>query len=88
MPVKEMNDPKAPESKGWLESVKEWPAITRNYIGELQLEMKRVTWPNRKQVESTTAIVILTVFAFAAYFKVVDAVLERVIPGVQHAFTR
>ena len=46
--------------------MKEWPANTKNYIGELQLEMKRVTWPNRKQVEGTTAIVIVTVFAFAA----------------------
>jgi len=86
MPAKELNDPKAPEPKGWLESVKEWPAITKNYVGELQLEMKRVTWPNRKQVESTTAIVILTVFAFAAYFKVVDSVLFRAISSVQNAF--
>ena len=86
MPVKEMNDPKAPEPKGWLESVKEWPAITKSYVGELQLEMKRVTWPSRKQVESTTAIVILTVFAFAAYFKVVDSVLFQAISSVQNAF--
>jgi len=86
MPAKELNDSKAPEPKGWLESVKEWPAITKSYVGELQLEMKRVTWPNRKQVESTTAIVILTVFAFAAYFKVVDSVLFQAISSVQNAF--
>ena len=88
MPVKEMNDPKAPEPKGWLESVKEWPAITKSYIGELQLEMKRVTWPNRKQVESTTAIVILTVFAFAAYFFVVDKVMFSAVHGIQQAFSK
>ena len=34
--------------------------------------MKRVTWPNRKQVESTTLVVIVSVFIFAAYFKIVD----------------
>ena len=61
---------------------------TKNYIGELQMEMKRVTWPNRKQVESTTAIVILTVFAFAAYFKVVDTVLFRAVSSVQNAFKK
>jgi preprotein translocase subunit SecE len=88
MPVKEINDPKGPAPKNWLESIKEWPAITKNYIGELQLEMKRVTWPNRKQVEGTTAIVILTVFAFAAYFKVVDSVLVEAVNGVQRAFTK
>jgi preprotein translocase subunit SecE len=87
MPAKELTDPKGPE-KNWLESVKEWPDITKNYIAELQLEMKRVTWPNRKQVEGTTAIVILTVFAFAAYFKIVDSVLVQAITGVQKAFTK
>ena len=50
--------------------------------------MKRVTWPNRKQVEATTAIVILTVFAFAAYFKVVDTVLVHAVTGVQKAFVK
>ncbi len=65
-----------------------WPARTKDYFEELQLEMKRVTWPNRKQVEGTTAIVIITVFAFAAYFKAVDRVLESVIPGIQRAFTK
>ncbi len=47
-----------------------------------------VTWPNRKQVEGTTAIVILTVFAFAAYFKIVDSVLVQAVSGVQRAFTK
>ena len=88
MPLKEMNDPRAPEPKNWLESVKEWPEITRNYVGELQLEMKRVTWPSRKQVEATTVIVVFTVFAFAAYFWIVDALLVRGIGSVQRAFTK
>ena len=38
--------------------------------------MRRVTWPNRKQVESTTAIVIISVFLFAGYFALVDGLLE------------
>ena len=58
------------EEKNWLQSTKE-------YVNDLRLEMRRVTWPNRKQVESTTAVVIFAVFAFAAYFFVVDSVLAR-----------
>jgi preprotein translocase subunit SecE len=88
MPGKELSNPNAPESKGFLESVKEWPTITRNYISELQLEMKRVTWPNRKQVEGTTAVVILTVFAFAAYFYVVDRALGSAVHSIQTAFSK
>jgi len=88
MPAKELTNPNAPEPKPFLESLKEFPANAKNYFGELQLEMKRVTWPNRKQVEGTTAIVIITVFAFAFFFLVVDRVLESLIPGIQRAFTK
>jgi preprotein translocase subunit SecE len=62
-----------------LESVRQWPEITRNYINDLRQEMKRVTWPTRAQVQATTLIVILTVFAFAFYFKVVDEVINRTV---------
>jgi preprotein translocase subunit SecE len=44
----------------------------REYFIDIRSEMKRVTWPSRKQVESTTLVVILSVFVFAAYFKAVD----------------
>lgn len=56
-----------------------WIESTRAYIGDIRSEMKRVTWPNRKRVESTTVIVIVSVFIFAAYFKIVDQVLENTI---------
>jgi preprotein translocase subunit SecE len=72
----------------YLEKVKGWPAATRDYFGELQLEMKRVTWPNKKQVQATTAVVILTVFAFAAYFAVVDLLLTRSVTKVYELFTK
>ena len=49
-----------------MADVKQWVQNTKDYINDLKLEMKRVTWPNRKQVEGTTAVVIFSVFAFAA----------------------
>jgi preprotein translocase subunit SecE len=56
-----------------LESTKpNWIANTREYLTDIRSEMKRVTWPNRQQVESTTVVVIVSVFIFAAYFKIVD----------------
>jgi preprotein translocase subunit SecE len=61
---------------GEIEAVKAWPQATKDYIDELKLEMRRVTWPSRKQVESTTVVVLVCVFAFAAYFKVVDTIIE------------
>ncbi len=70
-----------------LESVKAWPEATRNYVAELQTEMKRVTWPTRKQVQSTTAVVIVTVFAFAAYFKIVDFIINNTLLRLQQALS-
>jgi preprotein translocase subunit SecE len=52
-----------------------WVESTREYLTDIRTEMKRVTWPNRKQVESTTMVVILSVFIFAAYFKIVDSLI-------------
>jgi preprotein translocase subunit SecE len=59
-----------------MADVKQWVQQTRDYINELKGEMRRVTWPSRKQVEGTTAVVIISVFLFAGYFAVVDKLLE------------
>ena len=64
------------ENTGFLENVTKWPTRTRDYYNELKLEMRRVSWPNRKQVEGTTVVVIFTVFAFAGFFAIVDALLN------------
>jgi preprotein translocase subunit SecE len=69
----------AEEKKNWIQGV-------RDYYNELRMEMRRVTWPNRKQVEGTTAVVIVSVFAFAAYFFVVDSVLQKGITAVLSFF--
>ena len=71
-----------------LEKIKAWPKTVKDYFNELKLEMRRVTWPNRKQVESTTLVVIVTVFAFAAYFQVVDQVLAKGINNITHVFAK
>ncbi len=73
---------------GEVEAVKAWPQATKDYIDELKLEMRRVTWPSRKQVEATTAIVIIAVFAFAAYFKVIDTVIENSVAKVYSTFAK
>jgi preprotein translocase subunit SecE len=63
----------------------EWPTRAKNYVGELRDEMKLVTWPSWKQVRATTTVVIVAVFAFAAYFAVVDQLVGR---GIEAVFTK
>ena len=59
------------------------PARIKEYVGDLQAEMRRVTWPSRDQVQTTTLVVIFTVFVFAGYFWGVDLILGR---GVSRLF--
>ncbi len=70
------------------DDAKNWFERTRDYINELKLEMRRVTWPNRKQVRGTTLVVIFSVFLFAGYFEVVDSILQRGINAVFQFFTK
>src|ERR1041384_7337630 len=68
--------------------VEVWVGGTREYFNPLKLEMRRVTWPSRKQVEATTAVVIFSVFAFAAYFALVDNILSKALKAVLEFFTK
>jgi preprotein translocase subunit SecE len=74
----------AENEKTGVAKVVAWPAAVKAYVQELQLEMRRVTWPNWKQVRATTGVVIACVFGFAAYFYVVDLLVGR---GITRVFT-
>ena len=52
---------------------------TKEYWTDLKGEMRRVTWPTKEQVQATTAVVIATVFAFSAYFFVIDMVMGQLV---------
>ncbi len=70
------------ESENVTGKVSRWLAGVKDYVLELQMEMRRVTWPSWKQVRATTLVVIVAVFAFAAYFYVVDLIFGRAITKV------
>lgn len=77
-----MENEKPPvKSESWLDRAK-------NYFTDLQMEMRRVTWPSWKQVRATTTVVVVSVFAFAAYFRAVDFVVERGIAKIFSSLTK
>jgi preprotein translocase subunit SecE len=76
------------EANSWIERAGQWPAQTKNYFEELQQEMRRVTWPSWKQVRATTVVVIFAVFAFAAYFFVVDSLIVQLVNKLFETFSR
>jgi preprotein translocase subunit SecE len=72
----------------FIQRASSWPLAVKNYFGELQTEMRRVTWPSWKQVRATTLVVIVAVFAFAAYFAVIDEIFLSLINKLFNAFTK
>jgi len=72
----------------FIQRASSWPLGVKNYFEELQTEMKRVTWPSWKQVRATTLVVIIAVFAFAAYFAVIDQIFLSLINKLFNAFTK
>jgi preprotein translocase subunit SecE len=76
------------EPGNFMQRASGWPAQTKDYFEELQLEMRRVSWPSWKQVRATTSVVIVAVFAFAAYFALVDEIVGTAINKLFSALTR
>lgn len=76
------------QNGGSLSKVSGWPAAIKDYIHELQAEMRRVTWPSPKQVRATTGVVIAAVFLFAAYFAAVDFLLGRAVNQLFNTLAR
>ncbi len=52
----------------------------RQFLLDVRSEMRKVVTPSRAEVQATTTVVIVTVFAFAGYFYLVDSILGR---GIQ-----
>jgi preprotein translocase subunit SecE len=49
----------------------------RQFLSEVWAELKKTTWPNRKEVYGTTVVVIVTVLICAFYLWVVDLFLSK-----------
>jgi preprotein translocase subunit SecE len=47
-------------------------AGTREFLHEVRVEMKQVTWPSRDDVVSTTSVVIATVGFFGVFLWIVE----------------
>jgi preprotein translocase subunit SecE len=72
---------------GWfskLPPVKQYWAQSRNFLSEAVQELKKVTWPNRKETLGTTGVVLVLVFFIGAYLGLVDFFLSRLVQYFIH----
>ncbi|MFA4926025.1 MAG: preprotein translocase subunit SecE [Candidatus Aminicenantales bacterium] len=57
-----------------------------NYLKEVRSELKKVTWPTRKEVYGTTVVVIVAVLFFGFYLFFVDVLASWLITQVKSLF--
>jgi preprotein translocase subunit SecE len=48
----------------------------QSFFNDVKLEMKKVSWPGKKEVYGTTIVVIGAVFFFGIYLGLVDLLLK------------
>ncbi len=70
-----------------LQRLKSQPERLREFLKDVRAEMRKVVTPARAQVQSTTIVVLVTVFLFAAYFWLVDTIIGNAIEALLHKFT-
>jgi preprotein translocase subunit SecE len=65
-------------------SVRDWIRKTTRFLKEVRTEMGKVSWPPRKQVIGSTAVVIVSVFIVSLFLGLVDVILRTVMATVLH----
>jgi preprotein translocase subunit SecE len=57
-----------------------------NFLREVRAELKKVTWPSRPEVYSTTIVVIAATIFFGFYLFFMDVIFSWVITKIQSLF--
>ena len=57
---------------------------TKQFLAEAVQELKKVTWPNRKETLGATSVVLVPVILVALYLGLVDFALSHLVRYVVH----
>jgi len=68
------------------ESVGGWWSNARQFLADVRAEMKRVTWPSRKEVYATTVVVILLSIVLGVYLWGVDLLFNSLVGWIFRRF--
>jgi preprotein translocase, SecE subunit, bacterial len=58
---------------------KEWWQKSREFWREMKSEMKKVSWPGKNEVVSTTGVVLVATIFFGVYLWICDVVFYKLI---------
>jgi preprotein translocase subunit SecE len=71
-----------PSAGAKLPSVTGWWGQATQFVAEAWQELKKTTWPGRRETLGTTLVVLILVFIIAAFLGVVDMGLSSLVKKV------
>ena len=54
----------------------------RDFLGEVKAELKKVTWPSRKETVATTWVVIAIILLISFYLGMCDYILAKLLRAI------
>ena len=63
-----------------------WDKRLRNFLKDVRAELKKVTWPSRNEVYSTTIVVIAATIFFGFYLFFMDVIFSWAIGQIKSLF--
>ena len=70
------------------ENVSGWWNRGRVFLIEVRNELKRVTWPSRKEVYAATVVVILFSIVLGTFLWIIDLILNRAMSTLFQRFSQ
>lgn len=62
--------------------MQEWIGKVVRFFREVRAELGKVSWPPRKEVIGSTAVVIVSVFIVSFFLGLVDVILQKIMSAV------
>ncbi len=69
-----------------MEQKVRWYKRFSSFLREVRSEMKKVTWPSRREIYNTTVVVIIAMVFFGFYLYFMDAVFSWVLLKIKDFF--
>ncbi|MGD8353745.1 MAG: preprotein translocase subunit SecE [Pseudomonadota bacterium] len=54
----------------------------RNFLTDVRVELKKVTWPSRQDTVSSTGVVLVVVFIVSFYLGIIDILLSKMVTSL------
>ncbi len=54
----------------------------KEFLTDVAIEVKKVTWPSRKEAIGGTMVVLVLVFLMAIYLGLVDTILSKIVESL------